>query len=117
MLSPFNTISPSIRNDRVEVFNDREKSLGFLAIVDAQVDYFLGKISSKHACSLYQFMLHPVSLYVVFEASVLCKVHVGNPRLVFALLPVCLGLEHTVEDVTRDPRHDVGRDPPRGRRG
>ena len=59
MLSPFNTISPSIRNDRVEVFNDREKSLGFLAIVDAQVDYFLGKISSKHARSLYQFMSHP----------------------------------------------------------
>ena len=42
------TIGPSIRNDRVEVFNDSKKPLGFFPVVNAQVNDFLGEFSSKH---------------------------------------------------------------------
>ena len=115
--SPFYTICPAVGYDRVEVFNDRKKPLGFLSIVNAEVDYFFSKFSSKQRLiRTHSVLCYPLfSLYVVLEASVLCKVHVGYPRLL--INPFLLGLENTVEDVTRDPRHDVRRDPPRGRRG
>ena len=98
--SPFYTICPAVRYDRVEVFNDRKKPLGFLSIVDAEVDYFFGKFRSKQRLiRTHSVLCYPLfSLYVVLEASVLCKVHVGYPRLL--INPFLLGLENTVEDVT-----------------